>query len=143
MQRALLALGFAAIVAGTASAGVFVPPEYEPGAPKPTKPPQVPDRPSAPVVIETRRAPVPALPVARRTYVRPPAAEDVTASEQAWPSERPSVAQLAAKAAIEADGYKNVRIVGQTADGRWTARAMRGSTEVGLTVEADGNVRLD
>lgn len=143
MQRALLALGFAAIVAGTASAAVFVPPEYEPAVPKLARPPQVLPRPSAPVTIEARRAPVPVLPVAKRTYIPLPAAEQVPGSEEARPSDGPSVAELAAKAAIEADGYKNVRVVGQAANGRWTARAMRGSTEVGLTLEADGSVRLD
>jgi hypothetical protein len=144
MKRALLALSFAAVVAGTASAAVFAPAEYEPAMPKLVKPPQVPPRPSAPIAIEARRAPVPVLPVAKRTYVPMVAVEDVLGSTATGPSENgPSVAELAAKTAIEADGYKNVRVVGQEADGRWTARATRGSTEVGLTVEPDGSVRLD
>jgi hypothetical protein len=72
-----------------------------------------------------------------------PAAGHVSGEENAPSSGSPSVAELAAKAAVEADGYRKVRMVGQAADGRWTARAMRGSTEVGLTVESNGSVRLD
>ncbi len=49
----------------------------------------------------------------------------------------------AAKAAIEADGYKGVRNLVQTADGKWTGRAMRGATEISVTVTSDGSVSAD
>jgi hypothetical protein len=45
-----------------------------------------------------------------------------------------------ARAAIEADGYKKVRVVSKTTDGAWRARALRGATEVSLRVDAQGNV---
>ena len=48
-----------------------------------------------------------------------------------------------AKSAIERDGYRRVKVVSKSADGSWRGRAMRGSTEVGVTVDAGGNVRVD
>ena len=48
-----------------------------------------------------------------------------------------------AKSAIERDGYKNVKVVSKAADGSWRGRARRGQTEVGVTVDASGNVRVD
>jgi len=44
------------------------------------------------------------------------------------------------KRKIEADGYKNVQGLAKDADGVWHGRAMRGSTEVAVTVDAKGNV---
>lgn len=48
-----------------------------------------------------------------------------------------------AKSAIERDGYRAVKVVSKSADGAWRGRAMRGATEVGVTVDAEGNVRVD
>jgi hypothetical protein len=50
---------------------------------------------------------------------------------------------FAAKAAIEQDGYRNVRALVKTADGTWRGRAMRGSTEISVTVDANGSVSAD
>jgi hypothetical protein len=41
---------------------------------------------------------------------------------------------------IEADGYKDVQGLAMGADGLWHGRAMRGSTEVAVTVDAKGKV---
>jgi hypothetical protein len=49
----------------------------------------------------------------------------------------------AAKAAIEADGYKGVKALRQGANGLWYAKAMRGTAEVPLTVDAAGRVALE
>ena len=49
----------------------------------------------------------------------------------------------AAKAAIEADGYKRANVLGKGADGSWRAKAYRGSTEVQLTVDGTGRVSVD
>ena len=46
----------------------------------------------------------------------------------------------AAKAAIEADGYKGVRALARGADGVWKASALRGQTEVLLSVSPTGGV---
>jgi hypothetical protein len=48
-----------------------------------------------------------------------------------------------AKAAIELDGYKNVRGLVQDAGGVWRGRAMRGRTEIAIRVNADGSVSAD
>jgi hypothetical protein len=45
-----------------------------------------------------------------------------------------------ARAKIEADGYKNVGQLTRGPDGMWHGAAMRGSTNVQLTVDARGNV---
>ena len=45
----------------------------------------------------------------------------------------------AARAAIEADGYRSVRIVSK-GDGVWHAKALRGKTEVLLIVDSNGSV---
>jgi hypothetical protein len=52
-------------------------------------------------------------------------------------------ANFAAKAAIEQDGYRNVRALVKGADGTWRGRAMRGSTEIAVTVDAGGSVSAD
>jgi hypothetical protein len=51
--------------------------------------------------------------------------------------------ERAAKAAIEADGYKRVSVLGKSADGTWRAKAYRGATDVRLTVDAAGRVSAD
>jgi len=46
----------------------------------------------------------------------------------------------AAKAAIEADGYKVVRALTRGSDGVWKASALRGQFEVQLSVGPTGRV---
>jgi hypothetical protein len=48
-----------------------------------------------------------------------------------------------ARAAIELDGYKNVRALTKGADGLWHGRAMRGRTEIAVRVDAGGNVSAE
>jgi hypothetical protein len=48
-----------------------------------------------------------------------------------------------AKSAIEADGYKSVKNIVAGPDGTWRARAMRGNTEVALTVDRTGRVSYE
>ena len=43
-----------------------------------------------------------------------------------------------AKAAIEADGYKRVSVIGKQGNVTWRAKAYRGQTEVLLTVDGAG-----
>jgi hypothetical protein len=52
-------------------------------------------------------------------------------------------ANLQAKAAIELDGYKNVRALVKGPDGLWRGRAMRGRTEITVRVDASGSVSAD
>lgn len=48
-----------------------------------------------------------------------------------------------AKAAVELDGYKNVRGLEKGPDGIWHGRAMRGRTEIAIRVDASGSVSAD
>jgi hypothetical protein len=48
--------------------------------------------------------------------------------------------EAVAKAAIEADGYKDVRALTRGPDGVWKASALRGQTEVLLSVGPTGSV---
>jgi hypothetical protein len=124
------------IVAGTASAAIFVspPPAPDPPRDKPAKIDAI-VRPSAPTIIETSRAPVPFMPMPR-----PPAAALASLTE---PS--PNLSQLqptpqrpdnSAKAAIERDANKYVR--DQTSiDGRCRGRSM-----TSVTIEPNGNVHV-
>ena len=141
MKLALLVLASVAVIGGTASAAWFVAPS-EPASPPPTpvraaavvptpKAPE-PARKPAPV-LEAKRAPVPILYVPKAAYVPP------TAQETAAPPPTEGMTEAAARAAIAADGYKGVRSLTK-ANGKWTARAMRGGTEISLTVAADGSV---
>ena len=49
----------------------------------------------------------------------------------------------AAKAAIDADGYKRVTLLGKASNGAWRAKGFRGTTEVLLTVDGTGRVAMD
>jgi hypothetical protein len=50
------------------------------------------------------------------------------------------MSEAAAKAAIEADGYKGVRALARESDGVWKAIALRGQTEVTSSVGPTGSV---
>lgn len=50
------------------------------------------------------------------------------------------MSQQAAKAAIEADGYKGVQMLNQGGNGVWKASALRGATRVVVNVDPAGNV---
>lgn len=51
--------------------------------------------------------------------------------------------ERAAKAAIEADGYKRVSLLAKSGNGTWRAKAYRGTTDVQLTVDSAGRVSAD
>ena len=59
-----------------------------------------------------------------------------TANAPAHPTDRAAIA----KKRIEADGYKDVQGLALGADGLWHGRAMRGKSEVQVTVDRQGNV---
>ena len=107
---------------------------------------------SAPPVValpvDTTRPPVP-LKVNHRAPLGPEALKpDATTespgggqtTEAAPPSEQVSDAEKAAKAAIEADGYRGVQILSQGGNGVWKASALRGRTRIVVNVDAAGNV---
>ena len=101
--------------------------------------------------VEARQAPVPLL-MKPRPPVNVPAADANDAkTDAAKPGESPAdqmaaadgFNENAARAAIEADGYKSVKVLRKGANGAWQATALRGKTPVTLTVDASGSVSAD
>lgn len=105
--------------------------------------------------VEMRQAPVPLVrrvtttspppPSTGEPPARPPAAaaEPMPGPDAVEPPATTVPDGAAAKAAVEADGYKRVTVVGRGANGTWRVKGLRGSTEVLLTVDEAGNVTLD
>jgi hypothetical protein len=104
--------------------------------------------------VEARQAPVPFQLKPRPPVNLPPVADkdkdkatEAKASGQA--SDKPGetsadpAGENAARAAIEADGYKGVKVLRKGVNGVWHASAMRGKTTVMLTVDASGSVSAD
>jgi hypothetical protein len=159
MKRTVLALTLVATVAGVASAHRLLPTSELVPTPEPAvatssispKPPSeatpgkaviTPPR-SATRGLETNRKPVPLLVSQKSTFTPTETATlDAPAQEKnAAPSETTSTTtEQSAKAAIERDGYKGVRGLNRVGEDRWTALALRGTTEVSVTVDATGNV---
>jgi hypothetical protein len=100
----------------------------------------------APTLVMSR-PPVPLVPKPHDTYFQQPSAEPAAATTPA----ADATAQAAAapddnvdpKRAIELDGYKKVHAVVKGSDGNWHARALRGSTEIAVRVDASGNVSAE
>jgi hypothetical protein len=148
-KRGFLALALAMTTAGVASAFALGP--QEPAA-RDLSMPVVARQPAAisvapaPVAknasFEARRAPVPLLMKPRPTIEQPLFDADAVGPEV--PAKIGGGAgESAVKAAIEADGYKRAKVVRQGDNGIWYAKAMRGTTEVLLTVDAGGRVSLE
>jgi len=92
--------------------------------------------------LEGRQAPVPFLLAAKPAYV-PAVAPEPAADRNAAKEEMKDSNEGAAKAAIEADGYKGVRGLTRAGNGTWRGRALRGTTEIQVTVDAQGRVSAD
>jgi hypothetical protein len=129
----------------------------EKAAPAPTAPVVVPvatpKAAPAPTVqkasVEARQAPVPYQLKPRPPVNLPPVADKDKATE-AKASGKPEEAssgdvagENAARAAIEADGYKGVKVLRKGANGVWHASALRGKTTVMVTVDSSGSVSAD
>jgi hypothetical protein len=131
-------------VAPPPAAPVSVPVASPKGAPAPT---------IQKASVEARQAPVPYQMKPRPPVNLPPVADKDKAAETkaaAKPGDKPEEAasadvagENAARAAIEADGYKGVKVLRKGANGVWHASAMRGKTTVMLTVDAKGSVSAD
>ena len=102
--------------------------------------------------VETRQAPVPFQLKPRPPVNLPPVADKDKATEAKAsspsadkPGETSSdpAGENAARAAIEADGYKGVKVLRKGANGVWHASALRGKTTVMLTVDGNGSVSAD
>ena len=89
-------------------------------------------------VLEARRAPVPLV----RNVRASPTASAAPAPD-AEVQAQDDLDRKAAKAAVEADGYKRATVLGKASNGTWRAKAYRGTTEVRLTVDGTGRVSLE
>jgi hypothetical protein len=92
-------------------------------------------------LLEARRPPIPLM---RNVQVPPKivATPDVAVADANV--QAPDNSGIGtAKAAIEADGYKRVSVIGKQGNGTWRAKAYRGQTEVQLTVDEAGRVSLE
>ena len=168
MKRGVLFVTLGITVAGVASANVFTsassyvapqlqsreataltdpvsPPELlaKPGskakAPAPVMQKASVEAPKAPVPLQAKPRPSLNLPAteAKATEAKP----DEAAQEAAASSG--GLNEAAAKAAIEADGYKGVRILRKDVNGVWRATGMRGQTVVLLMVDSSGSVSAE
>ena len=105
--------------------------------------------------IEMRRAPVPLVreittpwspaPTVEPASKLPAAAAKPTggAGAEEPPARDALLAEGAAKAAVEADGYKRATVLGPGRNGTWRVKAYRGNTEVVVTVEGTGSVTVE
>ena len=91
--------------------------------------------------FEAKQAPVPLLARERAAWAGAPVLEAAAPnSATAAPAVANEEGNRFAKGAIEADGYKGVRDITPGPDGSFRARAMRGRTEVTITVDREGRV---
>ena len=92
--------------------------------------------------LEARQAPIPLvrnLPTSLTPAVLPEAAQSRSDQRTRDDGDRKS----AVRAAIEADGYRTVTVLGRGTDGAWRAKAYRGATEVRLLVDDAGRVSME
>lgn len=101
--------------------------------------------------VEANQAPVPFKMKPRPPVNLPPAADKATeakatdkpAETSTDPAATDGSGENAVRAAIEADGYKGVKVLRKGANGIWHASALRGKTTVMLTVDSSGSVSAD
>jgi hypothetical protein len=88
------------------------------------------------------RPPVPLLLPSRPPVISKAVAVDPVSdpSQAAIPEDAAPQNESFAKTAIEQDGYKGVRGLVRGSDGLWHGRALRGATEVAVSVDPSGNV---
>ena len=114
-------------------------------AAKPATPTLVANRPPVPLVApQHANYFTPADPEAGKTSADPGNPTDpAQAQTAALQTDQPAGVDSDARRAREYDGYKNVHGIVKGNDGMWHARAMRGRTEIAVTVDASGNVSAE
>jgi len=90
--------------------------------------------------LDAGRPPVPVIFSHRRAFVPANEAASTLSPSAANTAPPGNMTAAAAKAAIEADGYTGVRALARGSDGVWKASALRGETEVLLSVGPTGSV---
>jgi hypothetical protein len=151
MKFRFLALGLLATTASVAAAHAWMPLLERTGAlarsteqsrpirmALPTQASVLPAR-SAPS-LDASRPPVPVVSSPRRSFVPVTEAASTPSPSAAATVPPATLSEAAAKAVIEADGYKNVRALARGSDGVWKATALRGQAEVQLSVGLTGRV---
>jgi len=143
MTNNFLALGVLAAMGWTVAAGPVPEQNVRSVAPRATAPDSAV---ASPVVfasssLEVHQPPVPLVRNVRNAATKV-AAPAVTTSESEVKTQD-NLDEQAAKAAIEADGYKRVSLLGKGSNGTWRAKAYRGATDVQLTVDGAGRVSAD
>lgn len=102
--------------------------------------------------VEPRQAPVPFQLKPRPPVNLPPVADKDKATEakasgqsgdKLGETSSDPAGENAARAAIEADGYKSVKVLRKGANGVWHASALRGKTTVMLRVDGSGSVSAE
>ena len=95
-------------------------------------------RPPVPLRV-THKPPLPEKPAAadKKAGADGKAGTDTPEKVESAPDDK---AQQAARAAIEADGYKGVQNLSQGSNGVWKASALRGKTRIVVSVDQAGNV---
>jgi hypothetical protein len=166
MKRSAIVAAAAISMTGAASAHLLSPPSHT-ATPQPspreklstvtapvvghsTNPVNQPTSPEVPrkASVDVRQPPVP-LRVAPRIPVALPTADTseayakgeagVPTTSKSKPTDNKS-GESAARAAIEADGYKGVEVLHKGDNDLWHAKALRGGTEILLTVDSKGTV---
>ena len=140
MMNTLLNVIFLATLVGTFVA--FAPaPESRPAAPRPsaTNDAAAPPGVAGAAALSSQQPPIP-LVRSQRAMPAVATAPDAARTNETARQPQDDVDKTAAKAAIEADGYKGVTVLAKGADGTWRAKAYRGKTEVQLTVDGAGRV---
>ena len=89
-------------------------------------------------VLEAHKLPVPLTRNVRVMSTAPTSPDSLARDAEAQAPDDRDIGT--AKAAIEADGYKRVSVLGKSVNGTWRAKAYRGQTEVELTVDSTGSV---
>lgn len=123
---------------------VSVPVATPKGAPTPTVQKASVEARQAPVPYQMKpRPPVNLPPVADKDKANEPKASGKSGDKPEEASAGDAAGENAARAAIEADGYKGVKVLRKGANGVWHASALRGKTTVMLTVDSSGSVSAD
>ena len=150
MKRGVVAFVIAMTAAGVASALGPLPSLPSRPSQTETQPAQTQPTPAADVSpavatlpkpsIEARQAPVPLIFKPHRTIEPPPYDADAVGPVPPKAADSAGEGEGWAKAAIETDGYKGVKVLRKGDGGVWYAEALRGKDRVLLTVDAQGNV---
>jgi hypothetical protein len=145
MERNIVALAATVLVAGVASM-LAVMPSGQSARSTPVEAKPSPELAAVAAAgkpsLEARHAPVPLVLKPRPTVELPAVAEAAQPPPETAKAPDPA-GGAAAKAAVELDGYKAVKVLRKGDNGLWYAEALRGSTKVRLTVDAQGTVTTE